>query len=63
MHYVVEITTLMFNSVENASTVFDELTEMHPRDDSDLKLEYCPSYLVVIAKVSGRRESSWTCHA
>lgn len=42
----------MFNSVENASTIFDKLTEVHPRDDSDLKPEYCPSYPIVIANVS-----------
>jgi hypothetical protein len=52
LHYWVDVSVIVFNTADNASTFYDNRTEVHPQDDSRIKPEYRPSYPVPIANVS-----------
>jgi hypothetical protein len=52
VHYWVDIMVLVFDTVDNASSFYEERTEIHPVDDSNIKPEYRPSYPTLLANVS-----------
>ncbi|NMC34329.1 MAG: hypothetical protein GYA36_18020 [Veillonellaceae bacterium] len=52
LEYMVEISTMVFGSINNASASYNKAIEIHPEDDSNIKPEYRPSYPVIIANVS-----------
>lgn len=52
VHFRIEITVIVFDSIYNASAFYDKCIEVHPQDDSNIKPEYRPSYPIKIANVS-----------
>jgi hypothetical protein len=52
VHYWVDVMVLVFDTVDNASSFYEERTEIHPVDDSNIKPEYRPSYPTLLANVS-----------
>lgn len=52
LHYLIDVAVMVFNSTVNATAFYNERTEIHPQDDSDIKPEYRPSYPILLSNVS-----------
>jgi hypothetical protein len=52
LHYRIDVAVIVFNSTVNATAFYNERTEIHPQDDSDINPEYRPSYPVLLSNVS-----------
>ncbi|MDW5563511.1 MAG: hypothetical protein SA339_09825 [Methanomassiliicoccus sp.] len=52
IHYRIEVTVMVFSTADDAAAYYDNRTEIHPQDDSNIAPEFRPSYPVLLANVS-----------